>query len=110
MQLIDYLSVLRRHKGLVALAALLVTASTLVVAVSQTSVYQGKARLLLEGDQSPFDNNGSPRIDTNAVSTEIQVIQSQPVRSEVRHRIGAAPPVAALQVGATSVIEIRAES
>jgi len=106
MQLIDYVSVLKRHKVLVIIATLVVTCSALALSLSETAIYQGQARLLLTGDQSTFDSTQT-RIDAGVISTEIQVIQSEPVRNEVRQRIGVAPPVSAIAIGTTAVIEVR---
>jgi non-specific protein-tyrosine kinase len=108
MRLSDYLSVLRRRKWNVVLATVLVAGTALLASLLETPVYQARARLLLQPSQSPFDATAS-QLGPGLVPTEIEVIQSEPVRAEVRKRIGVAPPVSAVQVGTTSVIEVRAQ-
>ncbi|MDQ6797233.1 MAG: Wzz/FepE/Etk N-terminal domain-containing protein, partial [Actinomycetota bacterium] len=48
----DYLSVLRRRKGIILLIVLLVVVPTLVLSLLQTPVYAGRAELLLEAQRS----------------------------------------------------------
>lgn len=108
MQLADYVSVLRRRKWLIILATLLVAGTAFAASAVQTPVYQARARLLLQQTQSPFDT-GTPQFNPDFVSTELQVIESEPVRIEVRKRIGVAPGISAIQVGTTSVVELRSE-
>ena len=108
MQLADYVSVLRRRKWLVILSTVLVAGTALLASIVEKPVYQARARLLLQQTQSPFDT-GTPQFNPDFVDTEIQVVQSEPVRDEVRKRIRVAPPISALQVGTTNVIELRAE-
>ncbi|MDQ4144935.1 MAG: polysaccharide biosynthesis tyrosine autokinase [Actinomycetota bacterium] len=108
MQLRDYVSVLRRRRWILLLVTLLVVGSALVASLLQTPVYQARARLLLEQSQSPFDV--VPQWQPDFVETEIQIVTSAPVQTEVRKRIGSAPPISAIAVGTTSVVELRAES
>ncbi|MDQ3979443.1 MAG: polysaccharide biosynthesis tyrosine autokinase [Actinomycetota bacterium] len=108
-QLADYVAVVRRRKLVIIFVSLVVVGTAVGISMVQTPVYEGRARLRLEATQSPFDQSGL-RLDPTFVQTEIQEIQSEPVREEVRKRIGVAPRVTALAVGQTSVIEVRAES
>ena len=107
MQLRDYVSVVRRRKWLIVLSALVVVGSALAVSSIEDPVYEGSARLLLQRE-SAFDARGA--VEPTLVETEIQIIQSEPVREAVRARLGSAPAVTALGVGGTTVIEVRAQS
>ncbi len=109
MYLRDYVSVLRRRKWLVLLAMVLVFASALAVSLLQTPVYQGQARLLLQRNISPFDANNT-WLNPTLVSTEIQIIESEPVRAAVMKRLGPVPRISASSVGDTTVIQLEAES
>lgn len=111
----DYLQVLRRRRGVVAVAALVVLATALFSSFLQTPVYQGTAQVLLQprSTESLFDPNSGQRNDpARAVDTEIQVLKSQPVREAVRTElgIGADPTVTVTPVGQTDVIEVKAQS
>jgi len=113
LELRDYLRVLRRRRGVVALAALVVLAAALAGSFLQTPVYQGKARILLQprSTESPFNEQTGQRSDPDrAVPTEIEVMISEPVRAEVARQLGAAPKVSATPVGQTDVIEVKAQS
>lgn len=110
MELADYLAVARRRRSVIALAVVSVVGSTLLTSFLQTPVYEGRARLLLQGTPSLFDTVQSQRFDPTIVQTEVQVIQSEPVRALVRERLRKAPGVKAIAVGQTAVIEVRAQS
>jgi succinoglycan biosynthesis transport protein ExoP len=107
-ELRDYVLVLRRRKWILILAVLMVGLSALIVSLVQTPVYEARARLLLEPDQSPFELK--TRIDPTMVETEIQILQSEPIKAAVREKLGSAPPLSAFGVGSTAVVELRAES
>ncbi|MDQ4068158.1 MAG: polysaccharide biosynthesis tyrosine autokinase [Actinomycetota bacterium] len=109
-ELRDQLSVVRRRKGLIMMVTFAVVGATLLLSFLQTPVYEGRARLLLQGTQSLFDSTQTNRFDYTLVQTEVQVMQSEPVRALVRERLGRAPNVTALPVGQTAVMEVRAES
>ncbi len=113
LELRDYLRVLRRRLRLIALATLVVVATSLVASFLQTPVYEGTAQILLQprSTESPFDEQTRQRGDpTRAVQTEIEVMKSEPVRAEVKRQLGAAPAVSATPVGQTDVIEVKAQS
>ncbi len=112
MELRDYLAIIRARRGFIALTVFVAVASALVASFLQTPVYEGKARVLLQpsSNQSLFDSGGGGGVDPSFVTTEIQVIKSEPVRAAVRKALGRAPKVSASQVGETRVIEVRASS
>ncbi|MDQ4133752.1 MAG: polysaccharide biosynthesis tyrosine autokinase [Actinomycetota bacterium] len=102
----DYLSVLRRRKTTVVLAVFVVAASALAASLVQTKVYEGRARVLLEPRQSLFQSAVSPRVDPVQVETEMQFIQSEPVKEAAREKLGVVPDVSVTPVGSTSVVDI----
>ncbi|MGH9278707.1 MAG: polysaccharide biosynthesis tyrosine autokinase [Acidimicrobiales bacterium] len=110
MTLRDYVSILRRRKWTIVVTTLVMLGAALALSLSQTPIYQGRARLLLQTSQSAFNSQEGTPYDPTAVETEIQVIQSEAVRSAVRQQLGTAPGVQALPVGGTKVVELRAQS
>ncbi|MFN2506390.1 MAG: polysaccharide biosynthesis tyrosine autokinase [Acidimicrobiales bacterium] len=107
----DYLRVLRRRKGLIALVLMLSVGLAVGASFLQTPLYEGRAQVLLQSrsSESLFDANSGQRLDpTRALQTEIQVLKSRPVRAEVRRRVGTAPKVSASPVGQTDIIEVTA--
>jgi len=108
MDLRDYLSVLRRRRWLILLAAVLVGGVALGLSLAQKPIYQSKVRLFLEPTQSVFESSGARApID---VATEVERLQSAPVQEAVRQKVGTAPPVSALQVGTTQVMQLSTEA
>lgn len=105
-ELQDYLALFNRRKGILILAVVLVTGATVVASVLQTPVYQGKARLFLEANASVFDPIGAQQLSPARIQTEIQRIQSAPVRAAVQEKVGVAPPVSVVQVGQTQVLQV----
>ncbi len=75
-------------------------------------MYESRARLLLGSGQSSIDRDGVGQyIDPNRIDTEIQVLDSKPVRDLVAEQLGYTPTrVAASAVGSTAVIQITAQS
>jgi capsular exopolysaccharide synthesis family protein len=110
MELRDYLSLLGRRKWVIALAAFLVAAAALGASVLQTPIYQADARVFLEAPNSVFDSAGVQQLGTGVVQTEIQRMQSAPVRDAVRTKLGTAPPVSVTQVGVTQVLQVSVKS
>ena len=110
--LLDYVHVLRRRKGTIALVVVLVTVPTLVISLLQTPRYAGTAELLLlpRSSETLFDPNSGIRTDPNReVQNEIRILTSQPVRAAVRAELGAAPKVSASPDGVTDVIRVTAK-
>jgi len=110
MELRDYVALLGRRRWLLVIAMVLVTGSALVASILQDPVYQASSRLFLQANTSVFDSNGSQQFSPGRIQTEIQVIQSPPVRAAVREKLGAAPPVAVVQVGSTEVLDVRVKA
>ena len=108
-----YLEVLSRRRVVALLTVAVVVGLAALVSYVETPVYAARARILMQmrGEESPFDPNTGQRADPDrALSTEIEVLRGQGVRSDVRQKLGSAPPVAATPVGTTDVIEVTARS
>jgi non-specific protein-tyrosine kinase len=113
LELRDYLRVIRRRKGIIALTVLLCVGAALAASLSQTKIYQASADVLLQPRRSEtlFDPETGARSDpARAIQTEIRILSSKPVRDEVQRQLGTAPAVAATPVGQTDVIQVRAQS
>ncbi len=108
----DFLQILRRRKGMIALAVVLVTVPTLVISLLQTPRYAGTASILLlpRSSETLFDPNSGVRTDPNReVQNEIRILSSQPVRAMVRAELGEAPKVTATPDGPTDIIRVTAK-
>ena len=113
LELRDYLVILRRRAGTIVAVALVVVAASLVFSYLQTPRYRATAEVLLQpsGAGDPFNPSQNQRADpSRAVHTEIQMLESEPVRAAVRKKLGSVPPVSASSIGETDVIEVRATS
>ena len=114
LELRDYLRVLRRRKGVIAICTLLVLGVALAFSLLQTAVYAGEAQILLQprSTDSLFDpQTGQTAADRErSVRNELLVIESAPVREAVRGQIGTAPDVSAIPRDQTDVVQVRAES
>lgn len=110
MELRDYLSVFARRKWIVVFSVALVAGAALLFSVLQSPLYEGKARLFLEASSSVFDSTGGQSLSPARVQTEIQVLQSGPVKDLVREKMGSAPPASVTQVGLTEVLEVRVQA
>lgn len=113
LELRDYVRVLRRRKWTVLSAVVLVVGSALAAAFMQTPIYEASAELLLQNRsmESLFDASTGQRNDpARAIQTEIRVLESGPVKMEVRRLLGVTPAISASPVGQTDVIEVKARS
>lgn len=109
LELRDYLRVLARRKWIVALATVAMVGVSLVLALRQTPMYRSSSELLLQaGNSASLLGVGSE--ERLSVITEIQVLQSQPVRDLVQEKLGSAPPVSATSVAGSAVIRVVAEA
>ncbi len=109
-ELSNYLAVLQRRKWTIALAVAVVVGTTLALSLIQTPIYEGRARMLLQNNQSLFATAAPQRVDPSLVETEIEILHSEPVRALVRERVGSAPGVSATPVGNTAVVRVTAQS
>ncbi len=112
-ELRDYLRVVRRRKAPIIIVTFFVVVVALAASYVQTPVYSATAQVLLQARTTEFlfDPSGGIRADpARAVQDEILIIKSEPVRAEVRAKLGSAPPVSAGPVGQTNAINVTAES
>jgi len=112
LRLGDYLQVLRRRKGTIALTILLLTVPTVVLSILQTPLYAGRAQILLlpRSSETLFDPSSGVRNDpSREVQNEIRILKSQPVRAAVRAQLGSAPKVSAAPDGQTDIIQVTAK-
>ena len=113
LELRDYLQVLRRRKKIVLLTVIVVVGVALLASYVQQPVYAASARLLIRSNvaESPFNPSTGQRVDpARALATEIEILEGQLVKAEVRDALGTAPSISARPVGQTDVIQVTAES
>lgn len=106
-----YLRVLRRRKWTITLVTLVVVAAALGATALQTPVYEARAQVLLRptAQEQVAAQAQNRQVNTRAIPTEVQLLQSQAVRDRVIAELGEAPEVRVGQVADTEFIEIRAE-
>ena len=98
-ELRDYLRVLQRRKGTIALTALIVVGVALAYSFLQTSVYESTAEVLVRPptSESIVDPNADRPLAgadaQRAIDTEIKVVQSRTVQEAVRKKLGRVPVV-----------------
>ena len=85
-------------------------ASAAAFTLTETPVYSGRARVLLQQSTSVFTQTGGSGTNQLSVPTEIQVFSSAPVRQTVQKKVGTAPAPTVTQVGDTNVVEVTAQS
>jgi succinoglycan biosynthesis transport protein ExoP len=113
LELRDYLVILRRRTVTIVVVTLVVVAVSLVASNLRTPRYRATAEVLLQpaGAGDPFNPVQNQRTDAaRAVHTEMQLLESEPVREAVRKRLGSVPRVSASSVGDTDVIQVGATS
>ena len=109
MDLRDYLSLLRRRRWIILAAVCAVVLASVLLSIIQTPVYEGHARVVLQPNRTVFEvGSGQQTVSPVRAQTEIQIIESAPVRDLVKKKLGAAPRPRARQVGQTDVIDIGA--
>ena len=97
-ELRDYLVILRRRASTIVAVTVAVVAVSLAVSYLQTPRYRATAEVLLQPSDAGdlFNPSQNQRADpARAVHTEIQVLESEPVRVAVRKKLGSVPPVSA---------------
>ena len=107
-----YLHVLRRRRWWVAAFSLLGLGVSLVLSLTATSQYTATAQLLVQsvGSINSVTGSGDYLITSAEVQTELQLVTSAQVQSQVRAKLGSAPGVSAAEVGQTNVIAVTAVS
>ena len=112
LELRDYLAVIRRRKGIIALTIILVVGAATAFSVLAEAGVPRPSR-----GSAPGSNHRNPLLDRSAaadrarsnsrrVQTEIQVMQSRSVRDAVTKKLGYQPTVAIAAKGETDVVAI----
>ncbi len=106
-----YLRVLRRGRWWVAAFSLLGLGVSLALSLTATKQYAATAQLLVQsaGNLS-LDMARARSPPPTDVQTELQLVTSAQVQSQVRAELGSAPGVSASEVGQTNVIAVTAVS
>ena len=106
-----YLRVLRRGRWWVVAFLLLGLGISAALSLTATKQYAATAQLLVQsaGNLSLDNGSGQARTSTD-VETELQLVTSAQVQSQVRAKLGSAPGVSASEVGQTNVIAVTAVS
>jgi capsular exopolysaccharide synthesis family protein len=105
-----YLHVLRRGRWWVAALSLLGLGVSLALSLTATRQYVATAQLLVQSTGNVDVITGNQGVTSAEVQTELQLVTSAQVRGVVRHELGSAPAVSAVQVGQTNVIAVAAAS
>ena len=108
----DYARIVWRRKFTALLAMAVVVAVALGLSFIQTPKYSATAKIVLRlrVTGSLFGANAVPIDAARAVQTEIEAIQSDPVKERVRQKVGSAPKVRVSPVGTADLIAVRAAS
>lgn len=107
------LRALRRRKVLILGVAAAMVASVLLLSFLQPTLYQGRAKVLVEpaGSDAVLAPAAAPIQDpTLTIDTEIEIIESPPLRAAVIEELGPVREVQAVRVDETLIIEILGES
>jgi polysaccharide biosynthesis transport protein len=107
-----YLRVLRRGRWWVAAFLLLGLGISAALSLTATKQYAATAQLLVQsaGNLS-LDSGASPaQVTSTVVQTELELVTSARVQTQVRAQLGSAPGIQAAQVGQTNVIALTAVS
>ena len=104
-----YLAVGRRHLLLVLGVATVAVLTALALTALQDPVYTSTGRLLVYPDASVVGDADRP-VGPEFVQTEIQLLESDGVRTLVRDELGSVPKVEGVQVGTTPVMEVSAQA
>ena len=85
---------------------------SLALSLTATKQYAATAQLLVQsaGNLSLYSGSSDTTITSTVVQTELQLVTSAQVQSQVRSQLGRAPVVSASQVGQTNVIALTAVS
>jgi len=114
LDLRHYLGVFRRRWWIIALSGGIAAATALAVSFVQTPVYEARSSLLIQQQTSDALFNpttGQPNDPQRDVDTEIQVVESLPIRTAVQKKLGHdVPDVSASSVAGTNVIEVSVRS
>jgi polysaccharide biosynthesis transport protein len=107
-----YLHVLRRRRWWVAAISLFGLGASLILALTASNQYTASAQLLVQsvGSINSVTGSGENLITSAEVQTELQLVTSAQVQSQVRAELGRTTGVSASEVGQTNVIAVTAVS
>jgi succinoglycan biosynthesis transport protein ExoP len=112
LELRDYLAVIRRRKGVIALVTLLTVAAAVAFSLLQTPVYQATTEVLIQRSASENvlseTQQQNPQAIEQEIQTEIQIIRSRMIEDAVRDELGYVPSVKVAAKGDTQVLAISA--
>jgi polysaccharide biosynthesis transport protein len=107
----SYLRLARRGRWWVSAFLLLGLGTGLALSLTATKQYAATAQLLVQSAGNLSLDSGSGQAPTSIdVETELQLVTSAQVQSQVRAELGSAPGVSASEVGQTNVIAVTAVS
>jgi succinoglycan biosynthesis transport protein ExoP len=114
LELLDYLRVLWRRKWTILVIVLVAVGAGLGFSKLQTKKYTATAEVIVQPSGTPagaqVNSNTPGTVSADQVSTQVQVVQSAPVRDLVLRRLGSAPKVSVSSPTQTDVIDIAATS
>jgi succinoglycan biosynthesis transport protein ExoP len=107
-----YLHVVRTGRWWVVAFTLLGLAISVSLSLTATKQYTATAQLLVQSVGTDNLASGADSSDLTSVDveTELQLVTSAQVQSQVRAKLGSAPGISATQVGETNVIAVTAVS
>ncbi len=112
--LLDIWAILRRRKYVVLLTLVVGVAAAVGIVVLQTPQYTSTTQLLFLAQNSSTGSgasNPSSALSSGQLATDIQLIQSSPVKAEAMKLLGRAAPIATVaEIGTTSVASISVTS
>jgi succinoglycan biosynthesis transport protein ExoP len=112
--LLDFWGILRRRKYVVLLTLVVGVAAAVGIVVLQTPRYTSTTQLLFLAQNSSTgsgSSNPSSELTSGQLATDIQLIQSSPVKAEAAKLLGRAAPIATVvEIGTTSVASISVTS
>ncbi len=114
LDLRHYLGVLRRRWVIIAAFVIFTAASAFGTSILHTKVYEAHSTLLIQqraGDTLFNQSSGQSNDPTRRIETEMQVIESIPIRAAVQKKLGKDVPNAAAQsVAGTDVVDVVVQS
>jgi capsular exopolysaccharide synthesis family protein len=105
-----YLQVLRRRFLWILALAILAVAASVVFDVVQAKQYSASSYLLVEpaGSTSSLISGSQQTITPTDILTELQLLESAPVKMEAAKQLGFEPSIVGSEVGQTNVISVTA--
>ncbi len=93
IELRDYLVVLRRRKALIGLITTVIVLITLGYSLTRTPLYEASSRVLIQRRPSDLVLGITPASDSDAIKTEMELMQSGNVLGRMEKTLGYLPEV-----------------